>query len=401
MKFKYLLCILTAALLVSCEKTFSLNEIDNTSKSLVANAVVCKDSTLAVSISSSYGIQDAPVKVIRTFLQSYGSIDYGYLEPEWAYSRDVIRFDFDSLGKASEEYKLYAYPEAKVRISVNDKDDYNLVYNADRCMYESDYRPQEGDRIHLYAEGYVDSIRSEIEEITADITIPAHPKVEVLGVRYEYKKQPGEWNGTDWQYLSGDIDTVAYVTLKLHDIPGAKSYYRLIVSTLSWYHLYRGDHWDWAPPNDSSNPFPSDDPNDGWLEGGGFIEIPPWGPFVWHKNDIYRSEDVLFRDDRLVRGFSGWRARFSNVFDDRLFADGEYIVEVETPIMRGSDRKLRVELQSLSGDYYQFWRSWMVYRITADDDFAESIYIHSNVNNGFGIIGAVNSDVHLMDMKIN
>ena len=42
----------------------------------------------------------------------------------------------------------------------------------------------------------------------------------------------------------------------------------------------------------------------------------------------------------------------------------------------------------------------MVYRITLDDDFAESIYIHSNVDNGFGIIGAVNSDVHMMDLKI-
>ena len=45
MKFQYLLYMLVGVLLVSCEKTFSLNEIDNTSKSLVANAVVCKDST--------------------------------------------------------------------------------------------------------------------------------------------------------------------------------------------------------------------------------------------------------------------------------------------------------------------------------------------------------------------
>ena len=33
-----------------------------------------------------------------------------------------------------------------------------------------------------------------------------------------------------------------------------------------------------------------------------------------------------------------------------------------------------------------------------DTDFAENIYIHSNVNNGFGIVAGINSDVHMMDI---
>ena len=43
-------------------------------------------------------------------------------------------------------------------------------------------------------------------------------------------------------------------------------------------------------------------------------------------------------------------------------------------------------------------KSFELYRITSDDDFAENIYIHSNVNNGFGIVAGINSDVHMMDI---
>ena len=196
-----------------------------------------------------------------------------------------------------------------------------------------------------------------------------------------------------WQYLGGDIDTVAYITLKLHDFSKKKNYYKLKIRTYSLFNEYRGDRWDWTDPGSGTD-------EDGWFLNGEYVDIPPQGEIIWHLNDIYRSNDVLFRDERLVRGFSGWSEKFSNVFDDKLFNNGEYIVEVETRILRGTDRKIRIELQSLTEDYYQFLKSWMVFRITSDDDFAEQIYIHSNVKNGYGIVGAINSDVIVTDMII-
>ena len=402
MKCKYLIYMAVLFSAVSCEKEFSLDYFDNASESLVANAIAYPDSLFSVSISNSYAIKDAPIKVFRTFIKKYEGDYYyfGAIGEEWTYPRDILKFDFDSTGNASKTYKEYANDQANVRISVNSKDEYGFVYNDSSCMYESDYRPKEGDRIQLVAEWYKDSTLYEKEEVRAEVIVPQKTQIEILDIRYEYKKRPGEWNGSNWQYSSGCIDTVAFVTLKLHDITDIKNFYRLKVSTYSWAQFDRGDQWGWYPPNADRALEPSDDPEDGWFLDGDYREISPVGPFVWHRNDIYRSKDALFKDDRLVRGFSGWSERFSNIFDDRLFRDGEYIVEIETRLMRGTDRKLRVELQSLSEDYYQFWKSWMVYRITSDDDFAESIYIHSNVDNGFGIIGAVNSDVHMMDLKI-
>ena len=100
-------------------------------------------------------------------------------------------------------------------------------------------------------------------------------KIEILDIRYEYKKRPGEWNGIDWQYSTGCIDTVAFVTLKLHDITDIKNFYRLKVSTYSWAQFDRGDQWGWYPPNDDKALEPSDDPEDGWFLDGGYIEISP------------------------------------------------------------------------------------------------------------------------------
>lgn len=396
MKYRYSIILLVTLLLFSsCEKEFSLSELDKTSNSLVANAIVYTDSTFSVSITNSYEVDDAPLKILRTFMKKYSEgYYYGFIRgAEWTHPHDIIKFDFNIDGSASEMYKNYVNRTAAAIIKVNDKDEYTLTFNEFNCMYESDYVAKEGDVIQLYAEGYTDSLQRNKRTIKSTISIPEKPEIELLDIRYEYKKVPGEWNGISWQYLGGDIDTVAYITLKLHDFSKKKNYYKLKIRTYSLFNEYRGDRWDWTDPGSGTD-------EDGWFLNGEYVDIPPQGEFIWHLNDIYRSNDVLFRDERLSRGFSGWSEKFSNVFDDKLFNDGEYIVEVETRILRGTDRKIRIELQSLTEDYYQFLKSWMVFRITSDDDFAEQIYIHSNVKNGYGIVGAINSDIIVTDMII-
>ena len=395
MKNKFLAYLIILLSLISCEKEFRIGELDNMQGSLVINSIAYKDSLFSISVSNSYGKEDAPVKILRAFMHDINMVT-SYRGKTWTYPFYVDEFSFDTLGLASEEYKLYTNPGAKVLLYVNGKEEYSFHYNEEKCMYESNYTPQDGDKLNLSVEGYADSTQNEPLLIASEVVIPQKPKIEILNIRYEYKRFPGEWNGRDWIKMSRS-DTMAFITLKLHDIPKEKNYYRLKVRTCSWYYQYGGFMFDWYPPD-----WPQSDgfvDENGWfLHGGSWV--PPEGPFVQYINDTYRSDDILFKDDRLTRGYAAWKERFSNVFDDHLFKDGEYIVEIQTPLMYGTDRKLRVELQSLSEDYYQFWKSWMVYRITSDDDFAESIYIHSNVDNGFGIIGAVNSDVHMMDLKI-
>ena len=69
MKCKYLIYMAVLFSAVSCEKEFSLDYFDNASESLVANAIAYPDSLFSVSISNSYAIKDAPIKVLRTFMQ--------------------------------------------------------------------------------------------------------------------------------------------------------------------------------------------------------------------------------------------------------------------------------------------------------------------------------------------
>lgn len=387
MKRRYIIYLAVLFTLISCEKEIDISKLDD-SVGMALNAIAVPDSSLSVSVSRSYKTDNPPVKVMKTFLLLHlGEYEYGNPSndgEEWTYHQILGKFDFDSTGKASSDYKKYAVCDARVVALVNDTDNYEFRFNEYRCMYESDYIPKEGDKITIMAEGYPDSTRTTYEKISSTTVIPQKPSVEILDIDYEYRDFDYEWNGMGHVAMMGEIDTVARIKLKLHDIVGEQNYYKLKVRTYSWYHSDRGHHWDWVP-------------NGGFFENGGYVEMPPLGPFVWHLNDIYQSDDILFRDDRLVRGFSAWDPMFSNVFDDRLFKNGEYTVEVETRLCRGANRKLRVELQSLTADYYHYLKSFMVYRITSDDDFAESIYIHSNVDHGFGIFAGVNSDIHIIE----
>lgn len=391
MKCRYVIFIAAILALFSCEKEIDLRDLDDSAGSFAVSALAVPDSVFKLSITRSYKTDDTPVKVIKRFLLLHeGEYEYGNPDnggEEWTYNQIFHKFDFDSTGRASEAYRKYAIAEAKVSAVVNGEERYEFSFNDYNCMYESEYIPKEGDEISLYAEGYADSTKSSYKKVNSKVVIPKKPKVEILDIEYEYRDFDYETNGMGHIIMLGEIDTVVRLKLKLHDVQNEQNYYRLKVRTYSWYHSDRGHHWDWTPGS-------------GFFPNGDYVELPPSGPYVWHLNDIYQSDDILFRDERLVRGFSAWAPKFSNVFDDRQFKGGEYIVEVETRLCRGVDRKLRIELQTLTPDYYRYLKSFEVYRITSDDDFAENIYIHSNVNNGFGIVAGINSDVHMMDMKI-
>jgi hypothetical protein len=58
--------------------------------------------------------------------------------------------------------------------------------------------------------------------------------------------------------------------------------------------------------------------------------------------------------------------------------------------------KLIVELQSITKELYFYLKSLMVYSITPQDEYTEAIQIYSNVTDGWGIVGAVNTDRHVI-----
>lgn len=73
---------------------------------------------------------------------------------------------------------------------------------------------------------------------------------------------------------------------------------------------------------------------------------------------------------------------FSNQIKTVTLRIVHYFQEIEVP-------EITVELYNLSPDYYEFLRTFTAYYSTKDNPFAERVQIHSNVENGLGLVGAV------------
>ena len=167
MKNRYILYIVALVALLSCEKELDISVLNGKGGALTISAIAVPDSAFNISLTRVYDIDKVPVKVMKTFLLlDVGEYHYG--NPgnggeEWTYNSIMDKFEFDSLGNASQAYREYAIMDAKVSAVVNGKDKYEFSFNDNNCLYESEYVPKEGDNITVYAEGYTDSTRVSYE----------------------------------------------------------------------------------------------------------------------------------------------------------------------------------------------------------------------------------------------
>ena len=97
-------------------------------------------------------------------------------------------------------------------------------------------------------------------------------------------------------------------------------------------------------------------------------------------------EDYYSRSDRII-------------FDDRLFEGSDFnmIFTLFSPVFVrdeddvDSDAKLTVLVNRLSESYYNYLTSTELQRWLEGDPFAEPVQIYSNVENGLGFVGSLNS----------
>lgn len=242
---------------------------------------------------------------------------------------------------------------ARVVATVNDKDAYTLTYDAGNLNFRSDYRPKEGDRIRIEvaADGFPTA--------SASAMVPTHQKLEIVDCQRYYDPMSFETDTNTAQ------DTLARITLRLTDPAAETNFYRLKVRSAG--HL--GD--------------------------------------LYLFKDSFASSDIIFKNVGLHKGYGGWAAGMSNVFSDYLINGKTYEFTVETrlretrPVLEngrsGPENKwVIVELQSLSPDFYRYLNSIWTYRITDRDAYSEAVAIHSNVDGGWGIVGAVASEKHIV-----
>lgn len=332
---KYILISLLFLALSSCEKNIDFNHGDTLIEGVTINALAVGDTVFIASISKAYPFYRMKAMEGDLF---------------WIYEGMQME-QYDDFFRDSALIR-----DAYVQLVVNDTQRYKMNYDADTYTYKSTYIPKGGDNVMISVEAF------DFPIAKSKIQIPYPQSIEVVSCEKIYSPNNGMVaEGNMYDYMGKD--TIARITLKIVDPGNVQNYYRLKVRgyALSYY-------------SDSS--------------------------IAYMHNDIYTSADVIFKDEQLLKGYRGWPAYFSNVFSDQLFNGRDYEFVIESRLRMGElgTNYAVVELQSITKELYYYLKSTMLYRITNQDAYTEPINIYSNVDNGWGIFGGVNSYRHIIPL---
>lgn len=254
-------------------------------------------------------------------------------------------------------HDLVVIKDATAVLTVNGTDTYALQYNdSTPYYYTCDYVPRVGDELvlNVSAPGFDDA--------SASTRIERPQQVEVVGTQVYYSEagyEPGV-PASDQQWYCG-LDSVMEITLRIHDPAGERNYYRLRVLAVA-------------------------DDSMAIMQG---ISLP-----VYVTNDTYTSSDVIFANSLITKPYGQWPAGQSSVFDDHLFDGQDYTFKVHSRKQKGKNPRVYVELETISPDFYYYWRSYEVIRVNADESYLTPTALYSNVQGGWGVMMSLSYDRH-------
>ncbi len=324
------------AVLTNCEKEIEFSE--KYDSGIAVYAIADPGQPFSMRISRSFTVNDNPSVVFSSYSKYYSELDT-------LYRTQIVITD------------------AHVEVTVNGAEKYNMQYNSTNpYAYTCDYTPKVGDNIsvHITAPGYKD--------VSASATIEQPKKVEILNTEVVYKDLGDDQAYVMTNPLTGRTepfgeDSVMLLTLKMTDPAGEHNFYRLrVCSVAERTRVYFSDHT------------------------GTFYAL----------TDVFTSDDIIFSDNMLTKPYGYWKEGFSNVFDDHLFNGQEYTFMVESRKPCGENQHVIVELQTISQDLYYFLKSYMLFRISTDDVYMTPIGLYSNIQDGWGILGALSYDRHII-----
>lgn len=327
-KYLYILLLFFICLTsTGCEEILSMP--DSEADNLVINAIASPSETLAVDMSLTRSIDSGTPQ--------YGHIDYYdyYMSVDSAY------------------YKQFVVKTADVSFSVNGGERKGTMhYDEKKYKYISDYQPKPGDNITINAE-YIDA-HGKTHKAYGSVDIPAkQPEFEILSRYTYYDKCELGFFDPSGQYDIFGADSIMSITLRLKDDKSKRNFYRLKVRGICDYNSLTRK--------------------------------------TFSVTDIFTTDDLLLTDHTLTTSFGSWPAYFTNIFDDHLFKNNEYTITVKTRKRRGDNARVLVEYQEITPDLYYYLRSVYQYRIKNTAVLADPIGIHSNVKDGWGIIGGANA----------
>lgn len=380
-RHSYRLVLLLCVFSTSCERTIEFIDTTETLKTdhtLTINAVAIEGSPLGVYLNRTYTIKDAPV--------TPGTL--GYVQ-RYDYTTDLLSY------KKNEYYKYTAITDARVEAVVNGSERYELKLTADTLGYWTDYIPQIGDHIKITA-------TLGGEEAFAEAIVPAKPKIEV--VEHELIKD-------SIVRVDNTIVVLRYLRLRCRiSDSGGDNFYRLrvrseregyclvedmddghVIGTLVDYHFNYN--------------FSSEDPllfrasnatSDNFLAYTGSAMESYFYQTINHtdtfSNNTFNGQNYTFslivKEPRIHwshAGHSGPKETYKSGSGSQWIEDA----------FRLPSRVL-IELQAITPDYYKYLKSVEFYN-DSQGDKENSVGIYYNVQNGFGIFGALSYDRHFVE----
>ena len=349
-KIIVLLYVGLLGMLTSCETILPVDMPEEEEWGITLNAVASPDTTFYAYVTHCYPNSEA--------------LDYAYKNPSYEnywepdpfldyYYSMLFKYNGTLPFNNKTGYNLIkesVLTDAKVELTVNGETNYPMIYDTLMLCYQSNYTPAIGDRLEVRINNAASG-----EKTVAHTEVPQSQKLEILEInkeileKEEYIKEP--WLSYNRGY--------ARIKLRLHDPVEEKNYYRLVV---------RGSFQ--------------------------YVESVK----VW---DTYLSTDPIFRDERLTSTWGTWPAFFSNVFDDSLINGKAYEFDIKTYILGSFHNNwpiYEVSLQSITKDYYHYLKSLELYRISRTNTYSEGIYIHSNNEGGWGMLGSISGEVYRIEL---
>lgn len=377
-RYAYIIVLLLSVLSTSCECTI---EFVDTSEALdytlTVNALAVEGSPLSVYVNRTYSITDIPI-----LPGTYGYEQINNYSVDW------------NILKRNDFYKYTAVLDAHVEAVINGSERYQLTLDADIKGYVTDYKPQVGDHIKIIA-----TVGGE--EAFAEATVPAKPQIEVV----EHKIIYDSIITVDNQL---HIDTIMRLKCRISDA-GGERYYRLRVrSEREGYNVARSnaDGRDLLTFVDYRfrNDFTSDDP-------------------LFDRPNAINPDSLLAASD--MEHYFGNTLAYTNAFTNNTFNGQDHTFNLEIKKARyrwfgtnifpeskddfrdyyGRDKiedayrippRVLIELQAITPDYYKYLKSMEDY-VDSFNDKESVVGIYHNVQNGFGIFGALSYDRHFVE----
>jgi hypothetical protein len=276
-------------------------------------------------------------------------------------------------------------PKMVVNSMINCKSDSNLIKISESVFIYSDNKPKVIGNPNLQlkindipVEIKFDHIKNKNSYYSFKYQFFPGDKIELSGQTAEhgtvhgvdYVPLPPQIKSVNYEWFTGQ-DNYSYLRthITISDRPGSKNYYRILIQekTVSDY--------EGAPTEDE-------------LE--------------WINKEVYIDQEIVFNNIDGVAGDSKFNHTY-RIFPNDLFQGKDYTLNVYIRKDSGNpwgtvERQLvKVEIQSLTESVYLYLRSVEI--VSNQDYFQEPVKVYSNINGGFGVLGAYTIDQKIVEVE--